>query len=195
MDEPATSDTMRRIPAACPLFRRIRNCERGIGLVELLAVIPMLAATLLATYALYDVASHSQARTNDKAQSLIQQQVGFERMSRELRQATSITPVSSEALDVTTWVRPSNADRSVKRRVRYECASGSCRRWEGPENGSLTSGPVSMITNVLNPDVFILEPDSVNPTYVAFRVEASVKGSTKPLVFDGGFALRNQVGG
>ena len=62
-------------------------------------------------------------------------------MSRELRQATSITPVSSEALDVTTWVRPSNADRSVKRRVRYECAGGSCQRWEGPENGSLTSGP------------------------------------------------------
>ena len=66
MDEPATSDTMRRIPAACPLFRRIRNCERGIGLIELLAVIPMLAATLLATYALYDVASNSQARTDNR---------------------------------------------------------------------------------------------------------------------------------
>ena len=101
----------------------------------------MLAATLMATYALYTVASKSQARTDNRAQGLIQQQIGFERMSRELRQATTITPVSSQAIDVTTWVRPFNADRSVKRRVRYECAT-TCQRWEGPENGALTSGPV-----------------------------------------------------
>ena len=156
--------------------RRIRGCERGVSLIELLAVVPMLAATLMATYALYSVASKSQARTDNRAQGLIQQQIGFERMSRELRQATTITPVSSQAIDVTTWVRPSNADRSVKRRVRYECAT-SCQRWEGPENGSLTSGPVTVISNVQNPDVFTLMPNSINPTYVAFRVEASVKGA------------------
>ena len=37
-------------------------------------------------------------------------------------------------------------------------------------------------------------PNTVNPTYVAFRVEASVKDAAKPIVFDGGFALRNQIG-
>jgi hypothetical protein len=175
------------------LLLRLRRCERGVGLVELLAVVPMLAATLMATYALYNVASRSQQRTDSRAQGLIQQQVGFERMSRELRQATSITPVSSQAIDVTTWVRPFNQDRSVKRRVRYECET-FCRRWEGPENGALTSGPIPLISNVQNPDVFTLLPNSVNPTYVAFRVEASVKGASKPIVFDGGFALRNQLG-
>src|SRR3954452_11192978 len=80
------------------LLRRLRGSERGVGLIELLAVIPMLAATLMATYALYNVASKSQIRTDNRAQGLIQQQVGFERMSRELRQATAITPVSSQAI-------------------------------------------------------------------------------------------------
>jgi hypothetical protein len=177
---------------ASPLCR-LRRCERGVGLVELLAVVPMLAATLMATYALYSVASKSQQRTNNRAEGLVHQQIGFERMARELRQATAVTPVSSQAIDVTTWVRPSNADRSVKRRVRYECAA-TCQRWEGPENGALTSGPAPVISNVQNPDVFTLLPNSVNPTYVAFRVEASVKGASKPIVFDGGFALRNQLG-
>jgi hypothetical protein len=167
-------------------LRRLRRCERGVGL-------PMLAATLMATYALYNVASSSQQRTNNRAQGLVQQEIGFERMSRELRQATAVTPVSSQAIDVTTWVRPSDQDRSVKRRVRYECAT-SCQRWEGPENGALTSGPVPVISNVQNPDIFALVPNSINPTYVAFRVEASVKGASKPIVFDGGFALRNQLG-
>jgi hypothetical protein len=175
------------------LLHRLRAGERGVGLIELLAVIPMLAATLMATYALYSVATKSQQRTGNRAEGLIQQQVGFERMSRELRQATTVTPISSQAIDVTTWVRPFNQDRSVKRRVRYECAT-YCQRWEGPENGSLTSGPVNVISNVQNPDVFALLPNSINPTYVAFRVEASVRGASKPIVFDGGFALRNQLG-
>ena len=191
MDERAFAPIRKGSPRR--LTRRIRRCERGVGLIELLAVIPMLAATLMATYALYNVAQKSQQRTDNRAQTLIQQQVGFEKMSRELRQATTVTPVSSSAIDVTTWVRPFNQDRSVKRRVRYECST-SCQRWEGPENGSLTTGPVAVISNVQNPDVFTLMPNSINPTYVAFRVEATARGSAKPIVFDGGFALRNQLG-
>jgi Tfp pilus assembly protein PilE len=174
-------------------LRRLR-CERGFGLVELLAVIPMVAATLLATYALYNVAAKSQERTTGRVHSLVQQQIGFERMSRELRQATSVTPVSSQVIDVVTWVRPSNADRSVKRRVRYECLNGSCQRWEGAPDGALTTGPAMVITNVQNPDVFTLMPSTIDPTYVAIRVEVTVKGATKPIVFDGGIALRNQQG-
>jgi hypothetical protein len=190
MEERGISHTDGRVRR---LLRRLRGSERGVSLIELLAVVPMLAATLMATYALYNVASKSQARTDNRSQGLIQQQVGFERMSRELRQATAITPVSSQAIDVTTWVRPFNQDRSIKRRVRYECTT-VCQRWEGPENGALTSGPVTLIANVQNPDIFTLMPNSVNPTYVAFRVEANIKGATKPIVFDGGFALRNQLG-
>jgi Tfp pilus assembly protein PilE len=193
MDERSRSDTESRPPAARRPRGRILGCERGVTLIELLTVIPMLAVTLMATYALNNIATRSQTRTSDRAHGLIQQQVGFERMSRELRQATTITPVSSEAIDVTTWVRPPNADASVKRRVRYECTT-SCQRWEGPENGALTDGPALVIANVQNPDVFTLMPDSVNPTYVALRVEATVKGAAKPIIFDGGFALKNQSG-
>src|SRR5215213_10175267 len=193
MEELVFGDTESRARRPLQTLRRLRGCERGVSLVELLAVVPMLAATLMATYALYTVATKSEQRTGNRAQGLIQQQVGFERMSRELRQATTVTPVSSQAIDVTTWVRPFNADRSVKRRVRYECGA-VCQRWEGPENGALTSGPAPVISNVQNPDVFTLMPNSINPTYVAFRVEASVRGASKPIVFDGGFALRNQLG-
>ena len=183
----------RRLPATLPSrCRRLRRCERGLGLVELLVVVPMVAATLLATYALYNVAARSQETTTTRVQGLVQQQIGFERMSRELRQATSITPVSSQAIDMVTWVRPSNADRSVKRRVRYECITNACNRWEGAPDGALTTGPLTVITNVQNPDVFTMLPSTIDPTYVAIRVEVSVKNATKPIVFDGGIALRNQ---
>lgn len=172
------------------LSRRLR-CERGIGLVELLTVLPMLAVVLLGIYALYNVGAKSQQETDNRVRGLIQQQNGMERISREMRQATNITPVSSQILDATTWVRPSAGTASVQRRVRYDCSSGTCNRWEGPSGGALDTGPVPVITNVQNADVFSLEPNSVDPTYVVTRVEVKVPGANNPITLDGGFALRN----
>ena len=174
----------------CRLRRRLR-CERGVGLVELLTVMPMIAVVLLGMYALYNVGAKSQQETNNRVRSLIQQQSGLERISREMRQATAITPVSSQIIDGTTWVRPSGGGPSEPKRVRYDCSTGTCNRWEGPAGGALTTGPVPVITDVENADVFSLSPNTVDPTYVVTRVEVTVKGASNPIVLDGGFALRN----
>jgi Tfp pilus assembly protein PilE len=168
--------------------------ERGVGLVELLVVIPMLAVVLLGIYALYNVGSHGQAQNNARVTTLLREQNGLERLTREMRQAVSFTPVSSQVLDATTYVRPSDGSASVQRRVRYECLDSACKRWEGPPGGALTSGPETVISNLQNPDVFFFSPDSVNPTFVSVKLEVSVKGAENPIVLDGGFALRNQEG-
>jgi len=172
------------------LTRRLR-CERGVGLIELLTVLPMLAVVLLGIYALYNVGAKSQQETNNRVQSLLQQQNGLERITREMRQATSVTPVSSQVLDAVTWVRPTSGAASVQRRVRYDCSSGTCNRWEGPAGGSFDTGPVPVITDVQNADVFSLEPNSVDPTYVVTRVEVRVRNANNPITLDGGFSLRN----
>lgn len=172
------------------LPRRLRS-ERGVGLIELLTVLPMVAVVLLGIYALYNVGAKSQTETNNRVRSLVQQQSGMERISREMRQATSITPVSSQIIDGVTWVRPAAGTASVQRRVRFDCSSGTCNRWEGAPGGALTTGPVPIITGVLNADVFSLEPNSVDPTYVVTRVEVRVTGANNPITLDGGFALRN----
>ena len=172
------------------LSRRLRS-ERGVGLIELLTVLPMVAVVLMGIYALYNVGAKSQQETNNRVRSLIQQQNGLERISREMRQATSVTPVSSQILDAVTWVRPTAGTASVQRRVRYDCSSGTCNRWEGPAGGALDTGPVPVITDVQNADVFSLEPNSVDPTYVVTRVEVDVKDANNPITLDGGFALRN----
>jgi len=170
----------------CPL-----RSERGVGMVELLTVLPMLAVVLLGIYALSDVGAKSQKRSNARTAVLQRSQNGMERLTREMRQATDFTPVSSQVLDATTYVRPTDGSASVQRRVRYECASGSCRRWEGPVGGSLNTGSETIITGLQNPDVFFFSPDSVNPTFVSMKVEVAVTGATNPIVLDGGFELRN----
>jgi hypothetical protein len=185
-----------RLPGPIPvprLRRRFLRSERGLGLVELLVVIPMMAIVLLGIYALYNVGAKGQRQNNDRVTTLLRQQNGLERMTREMRQAISFTPVSSQILDAVTYVRPSTGGASVQRHVRYECLSGACTRYEGPVGGTLGTGEV-VISNLRNADVFFFSPDNVNLTYVAVKIEVSVRDANNPLVLDGGFALRNQEG-
>jgi Tfp pilus assembly protein PilW len=175
--------------------RRFVRCQRGVSLVELLVVIPMMAIVLLSIYGLSHVGTKGQRQTNDRVTSMLRQQNGLERMTREMRQAVSFTPVSSQILDAETYVRLAGQDTSVRRRVRYECQSGSCVRYEGPANGSLTSGPETVIPSVRNTDVFFFEPNSVNPNFVAVKLEIGVRGASNPVTLDGGFALRNEAVG
>jgi hypothetical protein len=174
--------------------RRILGSERGVGLVELLVVIPMMAIVLLGIYALYSVGARAQVQNDARTSTLLREQNGLERMTREMRQAVSFTPVSSQILDAVTYVRPSGGGVSVQRHVRYECLSGACTRYEGAVGGSLGTGE-TVISNLSNPDAFFFEPDSVNPTFVAVKLEVTVAGATNPIVLDGGFALRNKVAG
>jgi hypothetical protein len=168
--------------------------EGGVSLVELLVVIPMMVIVLLGIYALYNVGVHGQQQNDRRVTTLLREQNGLERMTREMRQAVSFTPVSSQVLDAVTYVRPSSGAASVQRRVRYECLDGACKRWEGPPGGALDTGPETVIANLQNPDVFFFSPDSVNPTFVSVKLEVSVQGATNPISLDGGFALRNQAG-
>lgn len=175
--------------------RRFLRSERGVGLVELLVVIPMTVVVLLGIYGLYNTGAKGQQQNNARVTTQLRAQNGLERMTREMRQAISFTPVSSQVLDAVTYVRPSAGGASVQRRVRYECLSSACVRYEGAPGGALTTGPETVVSGVQNPDVFFFEPDSVNPTYVAVKLEVAVKYATNPIVLDGGFALRNKVAG
>jgi hypothetical protein len=173
--------------------RRLLRSEQGLSLIELLVVIPMMAVVLMGIYALYNVGAKSQQNNTARVSTLLREQNGLERMTREMRQAVSFTPVSSQVLDAVTYVRPSTGGNSVLRHVRYECLDGACTRYEGPVGGALGTGEV-VIPNLQNVDVFFFYPDSVNPDYVSVKLEVSVKNANNPLVLDGGFELRNQQG-
>lgn len=191
MDIPRLS-AQRPVPQA---VRRFLRSERGFGLIELLVVIPMMAVVLMGIYGLYNVGAKGQRQNQDRVTSLLRQQNGLERMTREMRQAISFTPVSSQVLDAETYVRPSSGGASVERHVRYACVSGACTRYEGAANGTTFDTSEVVISNVQNADVFFFEPDNVNPTYTAVRLEVKVNGANNPVTLEGGFALRNQTGG
>jgi hypothetical protein len=181
------------LPHPKPYLRTLGS-ERGVGLVELLVVVPMMVVVLLGIYVLYNAGTKGQRQNHARVAALLREQNGLERMTRELRQAISFTPVSSQVLDAETYVRPADGSASVERHVRYECLSGSCVRSEGPAGGGSFDRSETVITAIQNADVFFFQPDNVNPTYVQVKLEVRVPNVDNPITLEGGFGLRNQTG-
>jgi hypothetical protein len=167
--------------------------ERGeITLAELLVAAPIALILLTATLMLHLASGREEQRTDSRVQSLMQQRQGLERMTRELREASSITPTSSGVVNAVAWLRPPGGGASVERDLRYDCSHGSCERREGPAGGDL-GPPVVVVPDVLNADVFDFQPDLVNPNYVTITLEIAVAGASNPISLQDGVALRNLV--
>jgi hypothetical protein len=165
--------------------------ERGeITLAELLVAAPIALILLTATLMLHLASGREQDRTTNRVETLLQQRQGLERMTRELREASSITPTSSGQVDVVAWLRPPGGGEAVQRQLRYDCSHQDCERREGPVGGNLGL-PEVVVPNVVNADVFDFQPDLVNPNYVTITLEIALKGANNPISMHDGVALRN----
>jgi hypothetical protein len=76
-------------------------------------------------------ASQDQQDIERRSQMQIDAQIGLERMTRELRQASWLYFRSSAVVDLNVKVRPSPTAPGVQRLVRYDCSADTCRRYEG----------------------------------------------------------------
>jgi competence protein ComGC len=164
--------------------------ERGFTMAEMLVVIPLMLLIFFAVFNLYEVSVREQDRGDARVRGIVQQKNGLERMTRELRDSVSLKYQNSEVLDAQI--------SSGGPWARYDCSGTSCKRYQGATQGSLTTGPVTIVGSVhsaefqtLSNNGGTLVPDYVNPTYVAVTLRVSVKGATNPLVLSDGFNLRN----
>jgi Tfp pilus assembly protein PilW len=164
--------------------------ERGFTLVELLAAIPLMLMIFFATFQLYEVAVREQNRGDARVRSIVQQKNGLEKISRELRDSVALEYQTSGIMDAQI--------SSGGPWVHYDCSGTTCRRWQGATQGALTTGPVTVVSNVLSAEFHTysnsdgtLVPDYVNPTYVTVTLRVTAKGASNPIVLNDGFNLRN----
>jgi hypothetical protein len=164
--------------------------ERGFTLTELLAAIPLMLMIFFATFQLYEVAVREQDRGDSRVRSIVQQKNGLEKISRELRDSVALEYQTSDIMDAQI--------SSGGPWVHYDCSGTTCRRWQGATQGALTTGPVTVVSNVLSAEFHTyansggaLIPDYVNPTYVTVTLRVTAKGASNPIVLNDGFNLRN----
>jgi type II secretory pathway pseudopilin PulG len=166
-------------------------------LIELLVAMPLALLLLFAALNAMDVTAKNQSRTTKRSQAVTQAKVGLDRMVREVREADSLSLVTSQIVDIVTPVRPTSGTSSYAgnlRLVRYDCTGGHCTRYEGPKAGPVgTTGKV-LVSDIRNSDVFTASPDFVNPTYLGVKLRIGITGQTNTLNLTDGVNLRNKAG-
>jgi prepilin-type N-terminal cleavage/methylation domain-containing protein len=169
--------------------RRLRK-QDGFTLVELLIAMPLALILLAGIFTIVITAQRSERNSRLMAEALQRQQIDVERMTRELRHATSFQFLSSQKVEFDTWVRSTGT--GVLRRVRYDCSSGtSCLRYEGPAGSATQSGPTTVVEALENPDVFEPLPDFVNPRYVGVIARVRIAPNRRLMTLRDGVELRN----
>lgn len=166
-------------------LRRLAG-ERGSTLVELLVAIPMIVTVVGAVASISGVFGHAAGVTAERSESIASTQVATDRMTREIRQARSITVVSGEEVRLETYVRPAAGTRKTIGTVRYRCAAGACTRSE-LVSGTTWTTPVTVVEGVTNSTVF----SSDQPKFVSVTLHLDQPGQARDLVVDDGVALAN----
>jgi type II secretory pathway pseudopilin PulG len=105
--------------------------QGGLTVVELLIALSISIVLLgMVVTALYR-SSLDQQDIERRSEALNQGQLGLERMTRELRQATWVYFRSSAVVDLNVRVRATPTADGVERLVRWDCSGNVCKRFEG----------------------------------------------------------------
>jgi type II secretory pathway pseudopilin PulG len=186
-----------------PYYRRRRlvQGQGGSTLIELLVAMPIAVMLLGLVIQSLGQASLDQQDVERRSQMQIDGQVGLERMTREIRQATWLRFRSTAVIDLNVRVRASAASTGTYRLVRYDCSGDTCMRYEGapvafppPESPVFTSSRVAIAANpsegearrgqIINHDIFhptrvdpatgTAVPDYVTPDFLSVRLQIQI---------------------
>lgn len=164
--------------------------EAGFTLVEALVAGAIGIVLLLAVQNLVGVATRSQAGTGARSETLGAQRVALERMTRELRQATTINATTPGLVEFQIY----GSAPGTARQIRYDCrTSNSCRRYDGPAGGSWTLTNDALVQNVQSA-TFTTETYAASQDYVAIDLRVSLPGRSLPITLSDGVHLRNKAG-
>jgi prepilin-type N-terminal cleavage/methylation domain-containing protein len=162
--------------------------ERGFTLVELLVSMTLGMIILLAVYNFASIAQDSQADTTARGDALADQRAGMERMTRELRQATTVNTTTPGLVIFQVY----GSGGTSLREIRYDCRTGSrCQRHEGPAGGPLAKTHDALVSSIQSAT---FTPSSLTNSqdYVTIELRVSLPGRAQPIVLSDGVALRNK---
>ena len=117
-------------------------------LVELLVVCVVGVLLFGVALTIYHVATRGEANTSTRSETLQRAGTAMERMTRELRQGSSIVSSSPTQIVFETYVGGVG-----NRRVRYSCSGTSCTRAVAP-SGTNSFGAATTLVSDVNPNVF-----------------------------------------
>lgn len=193
-------------------WRRVCRDESGVTLIELLVALIMGTLVVGGATSMLISAVRQQPEQQQQAQRISTARFQLERMTREIRNGTSITTAGSSSVSFVARVRrtacggapPTSASTpSIECQIVYSCATTSCTRTEtavGATGGTATT----IVTDIDSAEVFCFVPSSnadpsecgpiepgVSPTYIGITLSVPNPSERGHLTISDGASLRS----
>lgn len=148
-------------------LREAAASDRGVTLIEVLVATAIGLFVIGAGMGMFISAVKSQPRAASHADAVQTAQTAMERMTRELRQGSSVTATPTQ-LVIDTYVDAATcggaaAANAIPCRVTYTCASGACTRTVAQPDGSAPGAARTVITGLSANDVFSSSTNCPDP--------------------------------
>lgn len=173
----------------------LRREEDGYTLIELLVAATMGLVVMGAAVMMFIGAVKSEPRTSSKVAAIEQGRTAVERITRDVRQASSVPTHSASQLTLITYVKQSTcnggpAGTAIQCRVTYSCAAGACTRTVAQPNGSSPGVPVRVVSGLFSSAPFVYTPSTGEPGFVEVSL-SFVTQEGGPVVIADGASTRN----
>lgn len=173
--------------------------QQGFTLVELLATMLVLLIVFGAAVTFLEVSSRSQRATGSRSDALANQQVGLERMLREVRQASSPVTVTAQRVDFAraAALTAAGLPGASTTKVSWQCASsGTCYRAQVASTATLpdctlVTPPAGCAPQITGVSSFALSPIGSNPAAITVQASFTAGPGSSPFQVNDGVELRN----
>jgi Tfp pilus assembly protein PilW len=191
-------------------MRRLRETaseESGISLIELLVAMMIGLVVIGGAMSMMISSVRSQPRAASEASAVQTAQTTMERMTRELRQGSSVVASTANQLSMITYVDAATcggaaAATAISCRVSYTCTAGICTRTVAQPDGSSPGPAKTVIKGLTNSNIFSYVPNSGGSsscgatavgalTYVCVSLALADSDGHNAVTLSDGVGLRN----
>ena len=169
---------------------------RGFTLPELLIATVLGLIVVGAAVAVFTVSVNNQPRISSKSAAIQQARTAMERMTRELRQSSTVPTATPSQLSIVTYVHSAtcggaSANTAISCRVTYACSAGACTRTEARPDGASPGPAVRIVSGLASNNVFTFAPSAGAPGYVGATFAFPGTGGEDAITLSDGSAIRN----
>ncbi|MFN2612844.1 MAG: prepilin-type N-terminal cleavage/methylation domain-containing protein [Solirubrobacterales bacterium] len=186
---------------------RLRHGEDGFTMIELLVSLSLGLVVVAAALMVFVSGLKSEPRASTRAAGVDQARFVMERMTRELRQGTSVSTSSASQISMVTYVDSATcggaaASTAILCRVTYNCSAGACTRTVAQPSGASPGPAVRVVSGLSNSSVFVYVPSNSGtvcaisaaetcPIYVYITLAFPARDGGNAITLNDGVGLRN----
>ena len=169
----------------------------GFTLPELLVALLLGLVVIGAGVTVVTASLNNQPRLTSRTDRIQEARTTMERITRELRQGSSVPSATSSQLEIVTYVDSAtcggaHATTAIQCRVTYTCATGTCTRTEAKPDGTSPGSAVQVVSGLASSNVFAYTPPAGSaPGYVNVTLSFPAQGGDDAITLNDGAALRN----